>query len=376
ISVRGYHRPRHDADFKSEDRLRENIRDTCGLLVMIIHSRVYLLHQTAKEFLVRNNELLSTDYINPNLQWKHILLPHKSHKMLAEICIFCLLLSDDFYRSLLEDLESQPTNNRILFDYSANYWAMHLRESHTKISESMAKSIMRICDVNSTICMDWLSIFWEKKSNTNLPSKLTTLMVVSYFGLDAMVKMILSNMGNDKELNAQDGTYERSALSWAAGNGFDDVVKLLARGRRSWRRKFTLLLLGNVSEINSIDASGRTPLFHAIWHGNAAVVETLIKAGARLEVTDNIGGTPLFYAMSYRREAIVKLLLKHGATPRSGDKMSTKLFFSAVEKGDLQVVQLFIDSGFDIESREGHNMTPLLLAIEMGYRDIIQVLLD
>ncbi|KAL7907738.1 ankyrin repeat-containing domain protein [Trichoderma velutinum] len=374
LSIRSHHQSCGDIDVKSEDRLRENIRDTCGLFITIIHSRVYLLHQTAKEFLVRDTRLPLRKSISPGLEWKNILLPHESHKTLAEICIF--YLSNAYDKHDLKDHKSQSINNHILFDYSATYWATHLRESHAMISESMARSILQICDVNSRICKAWLWVFWKRKLNTTFPKQFTALMIVSYFGLDAMVKMMLSNMADDTGLNAQDWTYKRSALSWAAGNGFDDVVKLLARGRRSWRRKFTLLLFGNASEINSVDASGRTPLFHAIWNGNVAVVETLIKAGARLEVTDNIGGTPLFYAKSYRRPAIVKLLLKHGADSKSENRTSAKILFSAVEKGDLQVIQLFINSGFDIESRERHNQTPLLLASKMGHKDIVRVLLD
>ncbi|KAL7957939.1 ankyrin repeat-containing domain protein [Trichoderma compactum] len=367
LSIRSHHRSCNDIDIKSEARLRDNVRDTCGLFITIIHSRVYLLHQTAKEFLVRDAKLLSPNYINPDLEWKHVLIPYESHKILAEICIFYLLI--------LHDHEPVSRNTCILFDYSANYWATHLRESHAEISEPVAESILRICDVNSIICVDWLETFWKKQSNTTFPKKFTKLMIVSYFGLDTMVEMILSTT-NDVELNARDGTYNRSALSLTAGNGFDDVVKLLVRGHRNWSRDFALLLFGNASEINTVDASGRTPLLHAILNGNVAVVETLIEAGARLDVTDNIGGTPLFYAMSYRREAIVKLLLMNGATPKSEDKMATHLFFSAVEKGDLQVVQLFLDSGYDIETRERGNQTPLLSALKMGHTDILQVLLD
>ncbi|KAJ4856607.1 ankyrin repeats (3 copies) domain-containing protein [Trichoderma breve] len=346
LSIQRHHRSCNDIDIKHEDRLRENIRDTCGLFVTVIQSRVYLLHQTAREFLVRDTQLLSTDYINPDLEWKHIILPHKSHKTLAKICISCLLLSDRGAKHVVRYHQSESTNGCILFNYSANYWTKHLRESHTKISEHMEQSIWKLCNVNSRLCERWLSVFWKKTSSTAFPEQFTTLMVVSYFGLDAMVKIILSTIADDDELNARDGTYGRSALSWAAGNGFDDVVKLLARGGRSWRRKLSLLLFGNLSEIDSMDAS------------------------------DNIGGTPLFYAMTYRREAIAKLLLEHGATPISEDKMATKLFFSAVEKDDVRVVQLFLESGFDIELRDRNNQTPLLSAFKLKHRDTFQVLLD
>ncbi|KAL6821372.1 hypothetical protein V8C40DRAFT_250194 [Trichoderma camerunense] len=376
LSVRSNHRSYDEIDLKDEDRLRENIRDNCGLFVTIIHSRVYLLHQTAKEFLVRDAKLLSTDYINPDLKWRHILLPHVSHKILADICILYLVLSDGYYMAIPEDDETQSAKNRILFDYSANYWAKHLRESHIEISEPITKSVLKICDVNSSICQNWLHHFWKKKSNTTVPERFTSLMVMSYFGLDTMVKMILSTMTDDFKLNARDWTYKRTALSWAAGNGFNDVVKLLVRGRRSWRRTFTLLLFGNISEINHVDACGRTPLFHAICNGNVTVVETLLKAGARLDMIDDIGGTPLFYAISFRREDIVKLLLKHGASPEPGDKRATDMIFSAVENGDSQVIKFFLDSGVDIELTEEGRWTPTLhLAILLGHMDIVRLLL-
>ena len=55
LALRGNHQSYGDLDLKSEERFRENIRDLCGLFVTIIDSRIYLLHQTAKEFLVQNN---------------------------------------------------------------------------------------------------------------------------------------------------------------------------------------------------------------------------------------------------------------------------------------------------------------------------------
>lgn len=384
LSIRGHPLSLNDVDIKSEDRLRENIRDTCGLFITIIHSRIYLLHQTAKEFLVRDSRLLSTDSVNPDLVWKHTLLPSESHELLAGICTSYLLLSrpDAVHNS--NDHESQLTNNGILFDYSANYWATHVRKSQAKISEPMARSILRLCDINSKICKNWLQVFWKKTMNTTFPEGFTSLMVASYFGLYEMVKRMLSTMTNDIELNTQDRTYNRSALSWAAGNGFGDVVKLLVRGGRYPRRIISLLLFGNSHEINSLDAYGRTPLFYAIWKGNAAVVEILLRAKARLDLTDKIGGSPLFYAMSYRREFIVNLLYAYGATATSEDKKVNQLFFTAVKTGDEQFVQLFLDAGFGIESNslnQNHREikyegdTPLHCAVRYGNINIVQLLL-
>jgi len=53
-------------------------------------------------------------------------------------------------------------------------------------------------------------------------------MIASYFGLTAVVKLLLQLGSTD--LNSKDSTYRRSAISWAAENGFDEAVKLLIKG--------------------------------------------------------------------------------------------------------------------------------------------------
>ncbi|GMG23383.1 unnamed protein product [Aspergillus oryzae] len=46
------HRSYLDLDIIPEERFRDTIRDLCGLFVTILDSRLYLIHQTAKEFLI------------------------------------------------------------------------------------------------------------------------------------------------------------------------------------------------------------------------------------------------------------------------------------------------------------------------------------
>ncbi|TPR05197.1 Fungal specific transcription factor domain family protein [Aspergillus niger] len=42
-------------DLEPKERFRETLRDLCGLFVVVIDEKIYLLHQTAKEFLVQSN---------------------------------------------------------------------------------------------------------------------------------------------------------------------------------------------------------------------------------------------------------------------------------------------------------------------------------
>ena len=66
------------------------IKSLCGPFVRISSSRVYLVHQTAKEFLVQQqkpNGIISSG-------WKHSLSPIESNLIIAQSCIWYILLSE------------------------------------------------------------------------------------------------------------------------------------------------------------------------------------------------------------------------------------------------------------------------------------------
>src|SRR5204863_8437901 len=69
------------------------VRDLCGLFVSIQHERIYLIHQTAKEFLIGENA--TGESVRPvdsgKGSWKHSLEPTESNLVLAKICISYLL---------------------------------------------------------------------------------------------------------------------------------------------------------------------------------------------------------------------------------------------------------------------------------------------
>ena len=120
------HRSYSDLELKlelgAEDRFREKVRDICGLFVTIIDSRLYLLHQTAKEFLVQHDTANSPEGVHMDLKWKHSLRPQESHRILTEICIWHLLLEDFENSPLGEDGSlSQYVEDHIFLDYSAKH---------------------------------------------------------------------------------------------------------------------------------------------------------------------------------------------------------------------------------------------------------------
>jgi ankyrin repeat domain-containing protein 50 len=253
LALRENHQSYCDLDFKSEERFRENIRDLCGLFVTVIDSRIYLLHQTAKEFLIQNNSPNPPDNVCRDLRWEYSLYPQESHCILTEICIWHLLFTEFEINPLSENkILSQYVNAHIFLDYSAKNWVTHFHKSHIK-DDTVVQLLLRICNASSNCCLTWVRIYW-RSTHTEFPKNFTTLMVASYFGLRAVVEILLGM--DDISINSKDGTYGRSALSWAAGNGFDTIVKLLIKSTRSRLKSILKLTFKKGAQVESVDRYG------------------------------------------------------------------------------------------------------------------------
>ena len=373
LALRENHRSYGDLDLRSEERFRENVRDLCGLFVTIIDLKIYLLHQTAKEFLVQNTLANDRKSVQSNFKWKYSLRPQESHHILAEICIWHLLFREFETHPLnVNTSMSHYVDSHVFLDYSAKHWTVHFNKSHIE-ANAVIQSLLRICDASSNSCMTWFRIYWTS-THTDFPENFTTIMIASYFGLQAVVKHLLEVGGID--LNSQDGTYERSALSWAAGNGFDVVVKLLTKGPRISLNGIVKLPFRKGAKVDSADKYGRTALSYAAWNGHIATVKLLLRAGARVNSWDEIGGTPLSYAICNGHNDVVELLLKKGTQVDSPDDISRALLLSAAEKGHEAVVELLLEKGADLESKDDDNRTPLLLAAMNGHEAVVKLLVE
>ncbi|KAH7129509.1 ankyrin repeat-containing protein [Dactylonectria estremocensis] len=75
------------------------------------------------------------------------------------------------------------------------------------------------------------------------------------------------------------------------------------------------LLQAHGAEVDLNDTWGRTLLSYAVKQGHEAMVELLLKYGAKADPERAIGGrTPLSFAAQHGHEAIAKLILAHEAT--------------------------------------------------------------
>ena len=124
-----------DLDVDPEETFELTIRELCGLFVTVKEGKIYLIHQTAREFLIRDDFLARKDVLEPTVwNWRHSLLPIESHRLAAHTCMLYLLLysirnDQSATRKASEGVSSDGMAGerkwRALFDYAKTYWSSH-----------------------------------------------------------------------------------------------------------------------------------------------------------------------------------------------------------------------------------------------------------
>ncbi len=89
----------------------------------------------------------------------------------------------------------------------------------------------------------------------------------------------------------------------------------------------------NLEDIDKKDSRGRTPLINSIVQRKAIdVIESIIMAGANLELIDKLGDTALKKAIKFKRIDVVELLIKHGVNIQSENIENSLWFFARKNK--------------------------------------------
>ncbi|OKL62160.1 hypothetical protein UA08_02170 [Talaromyces atroroseus] len=325
--------------------------------------RVYLLHKTARDFLLADLASPTAVPSNPGASWYYSITSNQAHAILAELCVLYLnLLNSDAIVSTDAKEEVSPSiHSRSFLDYSAKFWGAHFREAKITDDADIIPIALRICDPDSKSYLTWFRIFWQTV-RIRATENFTDLMVASYFGHEAIVKILLER---GAEVNSKDSEYGRTPLLWAIVNGYEAIIKLL-------------LDKGAVIDLKD-DAYGQTPLSWATKYGHETIVKLLLDKGAEIDSkNDGHNWTPLLLAAKVGDEAIIKLLLDRGAGIDSKDSENgwTPLFF-AVENGDKAIVKLLLDRGADVEAKDkDYGWMPLSMAVENGDEAIVKLLLD
>ncbi|KAH8598618.1 ankyrin repeat-containing domain protein [Bisporella sp. PMI_857] len=358
-------------EFKIENtRLEKLIRQLCGLFVFINRSKVYLIHQTAKEFLVqKESEIASTE-------WRHCLNPVDSENLMACICIdyLCLRELDEIQvhqqrrelqlrwkhskKQLLLDGEYKVSESgfEAFLKYSAQHWPSHFRNSTFDKEGIVFAKACRLNLAKSDRFNLWFPILWRAWRGWKDQPQMNNIKLAAFNGHDIVLRCFLeteaSNL-DDKDAEKQ------TALIWAAELGYKKVVKLL------------------IEKGASVDTQGGNfgnALQAASFNGHEAVVKLLIDKGASVDTQGGNFANALQAASTRGHEVIVKLLIEKGASvDNQGDYYGNALQAASLN-GRVAVVKLLIEKEANLAVADSDGWTPLHTACNSNHLEVVKLI--
>jgi ankyrin repeat protein len=180
---------------------------------------------------------------------------------------------------------------------------------------------------------------------------------------------VVSLLAGKPDINGGDD-FGRTALYWAAENGYKDIVALL---------------LTNKADVNAKDKLlHSTPLSRAAQNGNLEIVKLLLAYKSDVNALDEGGQTPLGRAMQYHHAAVAAFLRQHGGLEHGYDveratgsaNWDTDAILEAVHRGDLTEVKKLLKANPSLVSgKDSQRRTPLILAALNKRADIVEFFL-
>jgi ankyrin repeat protein len=224
----------------------------------------------------------------------------------------------------------------------------------------------------------------------------TALMAAAYYGHRSIIKVLLA-AGADPNLlsDGYDGLgFGMTALMFAASSFFASDRHLVAK---------QLVTAG--ADVNQQGAGSKTAIMYAALAGAGyrSCVETLISAGADLDLRDDRGHTVLSLVAAAENYQMFNLLLQAGASTEglesiqliqaatigNLDRVQSLLsarvnldldrgaaIGNAAAAGHTQVVDLLIRAGANVNLSNNSGFTPIASAAHAGYLEIVRLLIE
>ncbi|MGE3874981.1 MAG: ankyrin repeat domain-containing protein [Parvibaculaceae bacterium] len=121
--------------------------------------------------------------------------------------------------------------------------------------------------------------------------------------------------------------------------------------------------------------ASETDLHQAAARNDAALIETLLKQGARVDARDGSGRTALLVATQADAVEAAQALIAAGADVNAKDNIQDSAYLYAAAEGRLEILRLTLAAGADLESVNRYGGTGLIPASHHGHPDIVRELL-
>ena len=163
-----------------------------------------------------------------------------------------------------------------------------------------------------------------------------------------------------------------NALTRAVDNeDLDEVRNLIARGENvngkdeefdnvtpifiaveNGSLEMTQTLLNAGAKVNVRNRNKQTALMQLDGEATAELVNLLVNFGAKLNLSDNDGNTALNLAAENTSTEVIEALIRAGADVNIANKEGVAPLMNAADKGDIESVRLLLNSGANINAKD------------------------
>ncbi|MCJ1472951.1 hypothetical protein MMC13_001600, partial [Lambiella insularis] len=380
LNITEHDKSHDDIDFEPD--IETAVRDTCGPFIKVHKSHVYLIHLTAKEFLVKPSE---EDH-PVQAGWRYSFDKAESNLVLARSCIWYLYLNeideidlygDEFGRyefnraPASQELCNSRKNHSFMF-YAATRWAIHYNASNATAEDNLSIAASQLCTFKSNNRKNWYRVFVYNSSRTESTQQYEhSLHVAASLGLKPVLAILMSQ-GRNVDFKDINGKTALHAALDPVGEDEPSGVALFDSCER-----VAELLIRTGASVEALDGDRCTPLHYAAFNGSSSIVQILLDRGASVDPVDAGGSTPIHYAAFYRgSSSVVQLLLDKGAAiDPVNDRGSTPLH-SANGLGSSFAARILLDRGTAIDPVNSNGATPLHIAAGNDSSFAARILLD
>ncbi|KAE8332940.1 hypothetical protein BDV39DRAFT_199944 [Aspergillus sergii] len=178
---------RDELQLESDKDFKVSLRKLCGSLLSVNDKKVSFMHQTAREFLVQENDFALGSQRGP-IDMK------EAHRVLAVSCITYI----SKFMPRVDQINSADSTsldlNRAFSNYCAKNWLHHLEAAGLRDGEGLEPCLARICDPKSDAYAAWSALtYLVDNLPVNKRDERNALWMAASFKMTSVVRRIFQH---------------------------------------------------------------------------------------------------------------------------------------------------------------------------------------
>lgn len=434
FTIRGAHDTLDEVARDSQTAMAHTIQGILGPLIRVSDSRVTLVHQSLKAYLLSDADTAGASDVLGDISIT------QSDLQMASACIWYLSLNDfgaDIFaseasptgssysiQSVVDDSDSgvfgelwddsHSLHTHLLFrepdalyteycrhiaskypfyKYASMHWADHLSQCEDVATEELREAAMSLLNVDNGVSRNWIQFYFSESGESIGEDMVQTdaLVLAARLNLHRGLKDLLKSRELTQSVKDQ-------ALFFASKFGHDRIVaELLLEGANPNQQRtdrqtpltvaaehghfacLVTLLKDKNTDINIHGRNGRGALSIASGNGHDRIVQVLLDdKDCGVNLVDHGGATPFLRAVGGGHISIILTISRHkGCDVNHQDKAGRTAMSWAAEQDAYDVMKKLLKlPGIDVNIKDKKGRSPLSWAAGNGSNNVLKLLLQ